>query len=84
MQGGRFVALLDLRTGYPFKPPSLQFVTKIYHPWVRENGEVTDAMFEAEGVWTPEIKLHECCGLILDLMTSPPPAHAFSVNEEML
>ena len=31
-EGGKFELTLDLPDEYPFKPPSVKFVTKIYHP----------------------------------------------------
>lgn len=31
-EGGRFVLRIEIPESYPFKPPHVQFVTKIWHP----------------------------------------------------
>lgn len=36
--GGKFTLLLSLPQDYPFKPPSLRFMTPIYHPNVTNDG----------------------------------------------
>ena len=39
--GGKFTVNLDFSDGYPFKPPKIKFVTKIYHPNVKgDTGEI--------------------------------------------
>lgn len=31
-EGGTFVINIDIPTGYPFEPPKMKFITKIWHP----------------------------------------------------
>ena len=35
-EGGYFKAIMDFPSDYPFSPPSLRFVTKLWHPNVYE------------------------------------------------
>jgi ubiquitin-protein ligase len=39
-EGGVFQALLRFPETYPMDPPSLQFLTKIYHPNIYRDGKV--------------------------------------------
>jgi len=39
-EGGYFKAIMDFPKDYPFSPPSLRFVSKLWHPNVYENGDV--------------------------------------------
>ncbi|VDN01145.1 unnamed protein product [Thelazia callipaeda] len=39
-QGGYFKAVLKFPTNYPYAPPSIKFLNKVWHPNVYENGEL--------------------------------------------
>jgi ubiquitin-conjugating enzyme E2 R len=39
-QGGYFKAHMKFPTDYPYSPPSIRFVTKVWHPNVYENGDL--------------------------------------------
>jgi len=39
-QGGYFKAQIKFPSNYPFSPPSMRFLTKVWHPNVYENGDL--------------------------------------------
>lgn len=47
---------IDFSKEYPFKPPTVKFTTKIYHPNVGESGEVCVPLLSKEN-WNPYIKI---------------------------
>jgi len=53
-QGGRFTVNVDFSDNYPFKPPKIKFLTKIYHPNIKtESGEI--CMQAIESAWVPTL-----------------------------
>lgn len=49
---GAFRVEINFPTEYPFKPPRITFMTKIYHPNVDEKGHVCLAIISLEN-WKP-------------------------------
>lgn len=39
-QGGYFKAMLKFPTNYPYSPPTMRFLSKVWHPNVYENGDL--------------------------------------------
>ena len=57
---------------YPFKPPSIIFVTKIFHPNICLNGEVCCHDFSyLKDDWTPKINIYQLLDKIYDLLEHP-------------
>ncbi|CAH8443022.1 unnamed protein product [Dicrocoelium dendriticum] len=48
-EGGYFKARLYFPTDYPYNPPSVQFLTKMFHPNIYENGEVCISILHSPG-----------------------------------
>ena len=72
-QGGLFIVRFEFPTQYPFKPPKLIFVTKIYHPSVQtESGEICQ---DVVGPWGPTLNAKHCLEVIFSMMQSPETDH---------
>ena len=52
---GNFKIEINFNTDYPFKPPKVMFITKIYHPNIDEEGDVRLLTISAEN-WKPVTK----------------------------
>jgi ubiquitin-protein ligase len=64
---------LDFPAEYPFKPPKLTFLTKVYHPSVlRETGEICQAVL---GSWGPTLNVEHCLMTVFSLLQDPQPDH---------
>ncbi|KAL3482344.1 ubiquitin-conjugating enzyme/RWD-like protein [Aspergillus californicus] len=74
---GKFHVKLVLPTEYPFKPPTVSFVTKIYHPNVTndDKGSMCLGMLKADE-WKPSSKLVAVLQFARSLMEEPMPDDA--------
>ncbi|OJI99942.1 hypothetical protein ASPVEDRAFT_60761 [Aspergillus versicolor CBS 583.65] len=74
---GRFELKLSLPTEYPFKPPTVSFVTKIYHPNVTndDKGSMCLGMLKADE-WKPSSKLLAVLQFARSLLEEPMPDDA--------
>ncbi|XP_074087595.1 ubiquitin/ISG15-conjugating enzyme E2 L6 [Macrotis lagotis] len=54
---------------YPYGPPQLNFITKIYHPNVSENGEVCLPILSWN--WTARTKIYQVLEALLLLVNTP-------------
>lgn len=61
---GAFKVSIDFPVEYPFKPPKLTFVTKIYHPNVDEKGQVCLPIVAPDN-WKPATKTEQGTDIIL-------------------
>ncbi|KAG5941614.1 hypothetical protein E4U53_007391 [Claviceps sorghi] len=71
---GRYGLLLHLPPEYPFKPPSLRFTTRIYHPNVTNDaqGNVCLALLKPEN-WKPSTRLAAVLDAVSALLLEPQP-----------
>jgi len=70
--GGTYHLNLTLPTEYPFKPPTLNFTTKIYHPNVSndDKGSMCLGILRAEN-WKPSCKIIAVLEMARGLLLEP-------------
>ncbi|KAI9800535.1 MAG: hypothetical protein M1825_004084 [Sarcosagium campestre] len=75
--GGHFKLLLVLPIEYPFKPPALNFLTKIYHPNVTndDKGSMCLGMLRSDE-WKPSSKISGVLRTARNLLVEPNPDDA--------
>jgi ubiquitin-conjugating enzyme E2 D/E len=70
-QGGVFFLNIHFPTDYPFKPPKVNFTTKIYHPNVNANGSICLDILKDQ--WSPALTISKVLLSICSLLTDPNP-----------
>ena len=64
-EGGAFRLLCCIPTDYPFKYPSIKFITKIYHASVlKDTGEIDPSFYKDN--WMPSSTIKELIQLIIE------------------
>lgn len=54
-QGGVFFLAIHFPTDYPFKPPKVNFTTRIYHPNINSNGSICLDILRDQ--WSPALTI---------------------------
>jgi ubiquitin-protein ligase len=72
--GGVFFLAIHFPTDYPFKPPKVNFTTRIYHPNINSNGSICLDILRDQ--WSPALTISK------GMMTKPPqPPYLFILTE---
>ena len=67
---GTFQVQITFPPQYPFKPPTIVFLTKVYHPNVKaDSGEICSAIFHDS--WGPTLNVKHCMNVIRNIMENP-------------
>merc|ERR1711934_201514 len=81
-EGGVFKLRLVYPQNYPFKPPTVQFETPLYHPNWNEDGEVCIDILKKD--WSPAFMIDRILSELESLMAEPQPEHSLrpEIGEE--
>ncbi|KAI8831155.1 ubiquitin-conjugating enzyme/RWD-like protein [Chytriomyces cf. hyalinus JEL632] len=78
-QGGKFTVALVFTSDYPFKPPKVKFVTKIYHPNVDEDGSICIGVLKPD-VWKPSNKIADILNSLVLVLAEPNADDAINTS----
>jgi ubiquitin-conjugating enzyme E2 D/E len=87
-QDGVFFLSIHFPTDYPFKPPKVNFQTRIYHPNINSNGSICLDILRDQ--WSPALTISKVLLSICSMLTDPNPddplvpeiAHVYKTNRD--
>ncbi len=71
-ENGKFDVVLKFDSDYPVKPPSVKFLTPMYHPNIYRDGKICIDILQNE--WSPSQNIRTILLSIRSLLMDPNPA----------
>lgn len=71
-ENGKFDIVLKFDSDYPVKPPSVKFLTPMYHPNIYRDGKICIDILQNE--WSPSQNIRTILLSIMSLLMDPNPA----------